>query len=165
MQPHSGGKDEELLFTCSTVVVLNADSDSDVAPLVIAADHNTYIGPDAILVHAGIDLRIDIPRNLSQHHIQQRILVVIPGGDHNRQIIPYLLLVDTECPSIAKDVELTVEILVQLSFSHCTKLCIIGHLDALLAADLVQHFLLLRVVDGPTAATGGKHQQSHSTCQ
>jgi len=106
LQPHSGGKDEELLFTCSTVVVLNADSDSDVAPLVIAADHNTYIGPDAILVHAGIDLRIDIPRNLSQHHIQQRILVVIPGGDHNRQIIPYLLLVDTECPSIAKDVEL-----------------------------------------------------------
>lgn len=43
MQPHSGGKDEELLFTCSTVVVLNADSDSDVAPLVIAADHNTYM--------------------------------------------------------------------------------------------------------------------------
>ena len=67
LQPHSGGKDEELLFTHSTVVVLNADSDTDIAPLVIAADHNTYIGPDAILVHAGIDLRIDILRNLSQH--------------------------------------------------------------------------------------------------
>ena len=67
MQPHSGEKDEELLFTHSTVVVLNADSDTDIAPLVIAADHNTYIGPDAILVHAGIDPRIDMFRNLSQH--------------------------------------------------------------------------------------------------
>lgn len=67
LQPHSGEKDEELLFTRSTVVVLNADSDTDIAPLVIAADHNTYIGPDAILVHAGIDIRIDMFRNLSQH--------------------------------------------------------------------------------------------------
>lgn len=67
LQPHSGGKDEELLFTHSTVVVLNADSDTDIAPLVIAADHNTYIGPDAILVHAGINPRIDMFRNLSQH--------------------------------------------------------------------------------------------------
>ena len=62
-----GRKDEKLLFTHSTVVVLNADSDTDIAPLVIAADHNTYIGPDAILVHAGIDPRIDMFRNLSQH--------------------------------------------------------------------------------------------------
>ena len=60
----------------------------------------------------------------------------------------------------------TFEILSQMFFSHCTKLCIIGHCDALLVADLGQHFLLLRVVDGPaTAATGGKHQQSHGTCQ
>ena len=58
------------------------------------------------------------------------------------------------------------EILVQMCLSYCTKLCIIGHLDALLVADLCQHFLLLRVVDGPTtAATGGKHQQGHSTYQ
>lgn len=112
MQPHSGGKDEELLFTRSTVVVLNADSDTDIAPLVIAADHNTYIGPDAVLVHAGIDPRIDMLRDLSQHHIQECILVVISSGNRNDQIIPYLLRVDSECPSIAKDVELTVEILV-----------------------------------------------------
>lgn len=105
MQPHSGGKDEELLFTHSTVVVLNADSDTDIAPLVIAADHNTYIGPDAVLVHAGIDPRIDMLRDLSQHHIQECILVVISSGNRNDQIIPYLLRVDSECPSIAKDVD------------------------------------------------------------
>ena len=60
----------------------------------------------------------------------------------------------------------TFEILSQMLFCHSTKLCIAGHVDALLVTDVVQHLLLLRVVDGPaTAATGGKHQQGHGTYQ
>ena len=59
------------------------------------------------------------------------------------------------------------EILVQMCLSYCTKLCITGHMDVLLAADLLHYFLLFGLFSGTaaTAATGGKHQQGHSTYQ
>ena len=68
---------------------------------------------------------------------------------------------------VVAELQRTFEILSQMPFCHFTKLCITGHLGALLVSDQRHYFLLLRVVDGPaaTAATGGKHQQGHGTYQ
>ena len=73
---------------------LNADSDSRCSSAALSpTDHNAHLGPDAILVHVGIDLRIDMLRDLIQQlHSATVLLVVISFGDHSDgQIIPYLL--------------------------------------------------------------------------
>lgn len=83
MQPRSGGKGDRFLL----VVVLNADGDANVALLVVALDHHAYIRPDAILTHVAVDIRFNIPRDISQNRAQERILIVVPGSNGNSQII------------------------------------------------------------------------------
>ena len=68
MQPRSGGKGDRFLL----VVVLNTDGDANVALLVVALDHHAYIRPDAILTHVAVDIRFNIPRDISQNRAQER---------------------------------------------------------------------------------------------
>ena len=89
MQPRSGGKGDRFLL----VVVLNADGDANVALLVVALDHHAYIRPDAILTHVAVDIRFNIPRDISQNRAQERILIVVPGSNGNSQIISHWVCV------------------------------------------------------------------------
>ena len=109
-------------------------------------------------------------RDRIQQAAQKGIAVNVVHGNRDGQILFLLAFhMDLGEELVVAKLQRTFEILSQMPFCHFTKLCIAGHVDALLVTDVVQHLLLLRVVDGPTAtataATGGKHQQGHSTYQ
>ena len=64
-----GGKGEEFLL----VGFINTDGKTNIALLIVALDHNTYIRPVAVLLHAGIVLSINIIRDFIQHSVQKGI--------------------------------------------------------------------------------------------
>lgn len=45
------------------VGILDTDRQADVALLAVGQDHNAYLRPSALLVHVGIDIRIDVLRD------------------------------------------------------------------------------------------------------
>ena len=49
---------------------LDADGNTNVALLIVALDHNAYIRPVAVLLHAGIMIFVNIIRNPIQHIAQ-----------------------------------------------------------------------------------------------
>ena len=56
---------------------LDADGYTNVALLIVALDHNAYIRPVAVLLHAGIVLSINIIRDFIQHSVQKGIPPVL----------------------------------------------------------------------------------------
>ena len=105
-------------------------------------------------------------RDFLQHSVQKSILIVIPGGDGNDPVISHLFRMEIERCQVASNLEIRIKILailVQVPFSHCAELFVIGRLDALLLTDLGQYFLLF----GWAAATAAGRQQgqSHHTHQ
>ena len=64
---------------CLLVGVLNTDRQADVALGLVMLDHNANLRPDAALVHAGIDIRVDVIRQSEQNIAQQGILIKVPS--------------------------------------------------------------------------------------
>lgn len=137
---------------------LDADGNTNVALLVVALDHNAYIRPVAVLLYAGIMISVNVMRDLIQHIAQESVLIVIPGGDGDDQITFQRIRMELERSCMAEDIELSIEIFIQISFSHFAELCVIGRLDALLLTDLGQYFLLF----GWAAATAAGRQQARA---
>lgn len=137
---------------------LDADGNTNVALLVVALDHNAYIRPVAVLLYAGIMISVNVMRDLIQHIAQESVLIVIPGGDGDDQITFQRIRMELERSCVAEDIELSIEIFIQISFSHFAELCVIGRLDALLLTDLGQYFLLF----GWAAATAAGRQQGRA---
>ena len=142
---------------------LDADGNTNVALLVVALDHNAYIRPVAVLLYAGIMISVNVFRNPIQHIAQESILIIIPGGDGDDQITFQRTRMELERSCMAEDIELSIEIFIQISFSHFAELCVIGRLDALLLTDLGQYFLLFGWA--ATTAAGRQQGQSHHTHQ
>ena len=109
---------------------LDADGNTNVALLVVALDHNAYIRPVAVLLYAGIMISVNVMRDLIQHIAQESVLIVIPGGDGDDQITFQRIRMEIERSCMAEDLELSIEIFIQISFSHFAELCVIGRLDA-----------------------------------
>lgn len=58
------------------VGILDTDRQADVALLAVGQDHNAYLRPSALLVHVGIDIRIDVLRDRIQQAAQKGIAVI-----------------------------------------------------------------------------------------
>ena len=67
--------------------ILDTDRQADVALLAVGQDHNAYLRPSALLVHVGIDIRIDVLRDRIQQAAQKGIAVNVVHGNRDGQIL------------------------------------------------------------------------------
>ena len=118
-------------------------------------------------------IRVNMLRDLLQYRVQKGVLIVIPGGDGDDQIISHVICMELERRQITSNLEFRIKILaihVQVPLRYCTKAFIVRHNSiAVVFFDQTDYFIFLSLFGShaitATAAAGGEQEHGQRACQ